>query len=106
MTVSVRDLSRITEEILLPRYGGSALDYQWVEKHEADGRSRLFLRVSPSVGALDDRSLVADVLLEFGRQGRASGVVASVWRQARTIDVERRQPRSTARAKTLPFVRE
>jgi hypothetical protein len=103
MTVAAAELSRIIDDVLRPRFGGSTLDYQWVEAEGPIGYSHLRLRVAPSLGALDQQALVADVLSEVSR---TSGVAASVWRQAGTIVVERRQPRTTLSAKTLPFVRE
>jgi hypothetical protein len=106
MTVSVADLSRVTDDVLRPRYGGSTVDYQWVECEGPGGRSRLRLRVAPSVGVLDEGALIAAVLSELARISRGSRLIAGVWRQADTITVERARPRATAGAKTLPFVRE
>ena len=106
MTVSVADLTRITDDVLRPRFGGSTVDYQWVECEGPGGRSRLRLRIAPSVGGLDGDALVAAVLSELARISRGSRLIAGVWRQAGTITVERALPRATASAKTLPFVRE
>jgi hypothetical protein len=106
MTVSVADLLRISEEHLCSRYGGSALDYQWVEVEDASGFSRLRLRVSPSVGPLDEEAVVANVLSQLGRINPGVAVAAGIWRQAATVTVERRSPRTTSGGKTLPFLRE
>jgi hypothetical protein len=106
MTVSAADLSRIIEEALRPKYGGSTLDYQWVEHEDPRGRSRLRLRIAPSVGELDRAGVVADVLSELSASSRGGRLTAGLWREAGTIVVERSSPRTTASAKTLPFVRE
>jgi hypothetical protein len=106
MTVPVAELSRIIEQAIRPKYGGSTLDYQWVEQEDSSGRSRLRLRIAPSVGGLDGAGVADDVLAELARGSRGGRLTAGVWRQAGTIGVERSQPRATASAKTLPFVRE
>jgi hypothetical protein len=106
MTISAADLARITEDVIRPKYGGSTIDYQWVEREGAGGRSRLCMRVAPSVGKVDESALISDVLSELGRLGRGARLEAGVWRQAATLTLERTRPPANAAAKTLPFVRE
>jgi hypothetical protein len=106
MTIPVSELCRIIEEVLRPRYGGSTVDYQWVEQEEPGGRSRLRLRVAPSLGDLEPATLVSVVLAGLAQGGRGGRLAADVWDQAGTIGVDRSEPRATASAKTLPFVRE
>jgi phenylacetate-coenzyme A ligase PaaK-like adenylate-forming protein len=103
MTVSVAELTRIIEEVVRPRHGGSTLDYQWVVHECPDGHSRLRLRVSPSVGPVDEAALISDVLAELARASRASRVAASVWRQAGTLEMVRQEPRRSASVKTPPL---
>jgi hypothetical protein len=106
MTVSVADLSRVMEEVLRPKYGGSTVDYQWVACEGPGGHSRLRLRIAPAVGPVDAGELTAAVLSELARSDRGSRLIAGVWQQAGTLGVERAQPRFGPSAKALPFVRE
>jgi hypothetical protein len=62
MKVPVAELLRIIEEVLCPKYGGSTLDYQWVEAEDARSYSRLRLRVDPQLGPVDGGRIVEDVL--------------------------------------------
>ena len=106
MTVAVWELVRIVEEVLCSRYGGSPLDYQWVEREERRGKGRLRLRVSPNVGAGDADRMARDVLEEFARHSQSSRIVAEVWHEAGTLEVAHERPSVTVAGKTLPFMRE
>jgi len=106
MTVPVAALVRIVEEVLCPKYGGSALHYQWVEQEDERSYTRLRLRVDPRIGQVDGGRIVADVLNEFHRLSQSSRIVAGVWRGAGTVEVIRESPRPTTAGKTLPFMHE
>jgi hypothetical protein len=106
MAVPASDLVQIAEEVLRPKYGGSALDYQWVEREDAQSLSRLVLRVAPSVGPVDTGAMVRDVLVSLERGGRGSRMVAGVWARAGAIEVVRLPPTPTERGKFLPLLKE
>jgi hypothetical protein len=93
------------EEALSGRRGLSPVDYQWVQREEADGLSRLVLRIDPSARDVDSADVVKAV---YGAlQGTRSGSLAArVWQQAGTVKLVREPIPITSRGKTLPFVQE
>jgi hypothetical protein len=106
MTVGFRKLARLIEEALVPKYGGSSLDYQWVECEDARNLTRLCLRVSPDRGAINEAELVETVLAWLQRGDGGLPLAAELWRRAGTIQVVRERPQLTAVGKTTAVVRE
>lgn len=106
MTVPVAQLVRIVEEVLCPRYGGSTLDYQWVEREDSRGRGRVILRIAPGVGPIDAAEVRQLVLEEFTRRSHSGQVVAGAWGRPGTLVVVREAPTLTSRGKALPFRQE
>lgn len=98
------ELVRLAEELLPAWYGGSPLDYQWVEQEDPSALTRLFLRVDERVGPIDDTELVSRALAEFARTRRGA-VTAAMWREAGTIRVLRQKPRLSSTGKHLPLWR-
>ena len=103
--VPVSELIRIVEELLCPQFGGSVLDYQWVEREGEGGVNRLRLRVAPRVGALDERRLAEAVLAALRARGDAT-VAAGLWSEASTIEIVRESVQPTGRGKLLPLLRQ
>jgi len=97
------DLLTLLEQALPQRFGGSPADYQLVEE-EHDGVPALALVVDPSVGALDERELLAAVY-SYMRAKRRNRLMADFWREAETVRVVRRQPEMTDAGKILPLHR-
>lgn len=96
------ELHTLVEQILPARFGGAATDYQLVEGEE-DGLPTVTIVVSPRVGEVDERAVVAAVL-ENVRSGPAyHRMMAGFWRDGETLRVERREPHSTHSAKILPL---
>ena len=106
MSVAVAELARIAEETLAATCGASSLDYQWVEREDERSLTRLYLRVDPRLGAIDEAGLVRDILAGLKRKGQTGRVHADVWGQAGTVTVLRESPKPTSRGKLLPFRRE
>jgi hypothetical protein len=106
MTVPVAQLVRIVEEVLCPRYGGSTLDYQWVEREDSRGRGHVILRIAPAVGPFDAAEVRQLVLEEFTRRSHSGHIVAGAWGRPGTLAVVREAPTLTARGKALPFLQE
>jgi hypothetical protein len=96
------DLLRVLEQVLPSRFGGTGADYQVVEE-EQDGILKLFLTISPSVGAIDERAARDAFLEELGREGGFEQVGVEFWRRAETVTVKRDWPRATKAGKILPF---
>ncbi len=104
MTVSARALSRVVEEVLPARYGGSSVDYQWIEEEDGSSFTRLWLRIDPRVGPLNEAEMV-DVILAELRPVEGGSLAAEMWRQAQTIRVLREPPLATSSGKVLPWLR-
>ncbi len=103
VTLVGSDMEHILEAVLPSRFGGSALDYQFVEEEDAQGFTRLVLRVAPHL-PVDDEGAVADCVLEaLERTGAAGALARSAWRQAGTVRVRREAPAMTSRGKLLPL---
>jgi hypothetical protein len=93
------DVVRILEEILPGRFGGTPTDYQLVEEEGEGGQAVVRLLVHPGIGPLDP-SAVAEVFLSaIGSGDGGEWMMAQIWRDARTLRVERRKPLSTASGK-------
>lgn len=93
----------------LPRlFGGDSRHYQLVEAEDRSGFTRLFLLVSPALGALDEEALRRTVLREMARRHLVPAyghVVERVWEDAGTLRVLRRDPLPTVSGKILPLHR-
>ena len=103
VTFARSNLMEIMEEELPARFGGTGLDYQLAEEEASDGRTRMTLRVSPSVGPLDEDALRAAFLNALGRGSLAEKYSADLWRSADTLDIRRERPLATRAGKVLPF---
>lgn len=102
MTFAAQQLTPLVDELLPRRFGGRPTDYQFVEDEE-DGLTRLTLRISPRVGAIDDAVAIETVLGALGRSGPAADLMAGAWRLSRTLRVSRREPHVTNALKVLPL---
>jgi hypothetical protein len=89
--------------VLPSRFGGSGLDYQLVEMEATDGVARLILRVSPSVGAVDESAVRETLLAELGRGSVQDQYQASIWRHVGTVQIAREVPVATRNGKVLPL---
>ncbi|MBI4213654.1 MAG: hypothetical protein HY534_05025 [Chloroflexi bacterium] len=103
MTVLGGDLARIVDELLPARFGGSPIDYQFVEREAPDGTISVTLRISPEAGAIDEAAVIEGVLAELRKGRPAYQLAAEVWRQAEALRVERERPVATLRGKVLPL---
>ena len=103
VTLVGSDMEYILESVLPSRFGGSALDYQFVEEEDAAGFTRLVLRVAPHLAIHDDAAVAECVLQALDRSGEAGALARSAWRQAGTVRVRREAPNMTSRGKLLPL---
>lgn len=103
MTFAGSDLARIVEEVLPAAFGGSSLDYQLCEDEGSDGRTSIVVRISPSVGAVDEGKLIWRLLEEVSRGPEHLRMAAQVWRDAGAVRVVRECPSATVRGKVLPL---
>jgi hypothetical protein len=101
MTFHDTDVIRVLERTLPDRFGGGPTDYQLVEEEDAAGRACLRLLVHPRVPRFD-ASAIADTFLTAVGAGPGGGSrMASVWREARLLAVERRPPIAAISGKLL-----
>jgi hypothetical protein len=105
MTFADADVVPILERALPGRFGGTALDYQLVERERADGTPEIVIVVSPSVGPLAPEDVVGAFLEAVGRGSGAERVASLQWRSGRTIRCERREPEKTATGKIKHLLR-
>jgi hypothetical protein len=98
VTLVGTDVVRILEEVLPARFGGSPLDYQLMEEEDASGFTKMSIVVSPRV-ELDDEDGVVDAFLE----ALGPGAIRSLWTQAGTLRLQRREPVWTERGKLMPL---
>jgi hypothetical protein len=103
MNYYVVDLYHILEKTLPSEFGGGPGDYQLVEEEDHQGQTRLTLRVAPSVGPVDEGSLLSRVRTEVARGSRGNRFMEAVWRGAGTFQVTREVPHSSHRGKILPL---
>lgn len=103
MSMRAGMLRHLSEEVLPARFGGSPLDYQWLEAEERSAFTRLILRVHPRLGQLDEKTIIQVVLQEMRRQDEGHRLMATLWSEAGSLGIERSPPQLTALGK-LPII--
>lgn len=103
VTFARTDLLRILEEVLPRRFGGALHDYQVAEEEEAGGAPTLVIRVSPSLGALDEAAVRETFVAALSAGGGGNAYFARVLDAMGTARVRREPPRATAAGKVLPL---
>jgi hypothetical protein len=94
VTIIGSDFVRILEEVLPRKYGGAATDYQLLEEENSGGQTRLSLVISPTVGMLDEKAVIATVLGELGQAAPSGTVAARLWAQTEALQIKRMHPLS------------
>ena len=84
------------------RAGGGPNDYQFWERTDERGFTKLVLAVSPDV-AIDEATLVSSVLDELRSGTAAEALTSEIWRQAGTLELVRARPASNY--KMPPIIR-
>ena len=101
------DFVEIIERELPQAFGGRSTDYQVIETEDARGLPRLELRISPRIGAVDERAVTDRfmALLRHGERSPESWAQSGVemWKQSEMVQVKRSDPLSTASGKIFPF---
>jgi hypothetical protein len=104
MTLVGSEMEQVLEQVLPERFGGSALDYQLAEEEDEQGFTRLALRVSPAVGAVDEREVLAAVLAALERASISADLAMRLWNHTGAIRVVRAAPILGARGKQQPLL--
>lgn len=95
------ELLRLIEEVLPSSFGGAPTDWQLVESEE-QGITRIQVVAHPSLGVLDESTVVSRVL-ETLNQYPGGSIMTQHWTQGETLRLVRREPYQTASAKILPL---
>jgi hypothetical protein len=103
VTLIGNEMLRILEEVLPARFGGTPLDYQMTEQEDAQSLTRLVLLISPRVEIRDDAEVIRVILDALGKSSSMAAGARTVWQQAQTLQIQRREPVATARGKVLPL---
>jgi hypothetical protein len=103
VTMVGSEMLRIIEETLPARFGGSPLDYQWMEEEDQRGFTRLYLVVHPRVSLASEQEVVETVLEALRRSSNCADAARAVWEQAGTLQLRRAEPVWTARGKLMPL---
>jgi hypothetical protein len=101
MTVLDSDVIRLLEEVLPRRFGGAPTHYQLVEDHVGGPLPRLRLLVAPAVGPVDEAAVAETFLAAVSAGSDVAAVMASAWRDARLLTIERQAPFVTGSGKIL-----
>jgi hypothetical protein len=99
VTLVGSDMVRILEEDLPSQFGGSLLDYQLVEEETAEGLTKLFLYVDPSVAVPDESELIGVFLNAMRRSMPPARLAQSQFRDGDVIGIRRTPPLRTSRGK-------
>jgi len=103
VTLVGSEMTRILEEVLPAKFGGTPLDYQILEEEDERHVTRLSLLVSPRVPIDDEQAVIDTVLQALGRGSVAADLARAIWTQARSLRVKRMQPIPTSRGKMMPL---
>lgn len=105
VTLIGNELLTILEKTLPARFGGSALDYQLLEREDEKGFTRLYLAISPRVrlGVEDEQRVVHVILNALRDSSPMADAARTIWQTAQTIQIKRMEPILTARGKLLPL---
>ncbi len=102
MTLLGTDLIRILEESILPQFGGTSTDYQFVQS-TVNGATQLAVRIRPALGPVDGQAVIRTLMAGLARGSDGDDLARAVWAQAGTLSVERAEPSVTATGKVLPL---
>lgn len=103
ITLVGSEIVHVLEHELPARFGGSPLDYQLQEQEDAQGFTRLVLRVSPRVEIADEAQAVAAVLRALADASPGGKAMSATLAQAGTVTILRAEPIWTARGKFMPL---
>jgi hypothetical protein len=97
------ELIRILDQVLPARFGGSPLDYQWVEQEDSHGLTRMALIVSPRVALDDERAVIECVLNALRESSGMADAARMIWQHAETLQIKRMEPIWSGRGKLMPL---
>jgi hypothetical protein len=93
----------LVEDVLPRRFGGRALDYQFIEQ-ERNGMSSVAIAVSPGLDGIAEDEVVDAVLAYLASRDLGDAMMTRVWQASRTLRVARREPVVTPAGKVPPLI--
>ena len=93
----------LVEEILPATFGGSAVDYQFVEEEDEEGHSKVYALVDPKLGEIDEAKLKEITYTALSGSKESQRGSKLLWDQVGTFQFLRVSPIPTKRGKILPF---
>jgi hypothetical protein len=103
ITLVGSEIVNVLEQVLPARFGGSSLDYQLQELEDAQGFTRLALRISPRVPIADEAQVISVLLNTLADSSPGGKAMSATLAQAGTVTVLRAAPIWTARGKFMPL---
>jgi len=103
VTLIGNEMVQILEEILPTHFGGSPLDYQWMEAEDEHSFTRLYLLISPRVDITDEQRVIEVIHDAMRSSSSMADAALTTWQQTKTIQIKRMEPIPTARGKLLPL---
>ncbi|MEP7207324.1 MAG: hypothetical protein ABI920_10325 [Casimicrobiaceae bacterium] len=95
------ELIVLVEDVLPKRFGGHAMDYQFVEEEE-EGIPKVTVVMHPRLGEVDEAAVV-DAVLSALQACPGGGLMTDTWRNTGTLRVRRVEPHVTGAYKLLPL---
>lgn len=102
-TFAHSNLQSVLERTLPAHFGGSSLDYQLVEDHDQSGRTRLELRIHPTVGPVDEAVARQVFLTSLASDGLVAQYHTALLDRLQSIVIVRQPPVVSPTGKILPF---
>lgn len=103
MTFQTDEVIRVLDEVLPAKFGGGPGSYQLLEQETPDGRAEVLLLASPQIGPLEEDLLIEAFLEALGSGSIVNQMMCRMWKEARLLRVERREPSNTRSGKVLHF---
>lgn len=103
VTLVGSDMTRILEEVLPSRFGGTPLDYQLLEEEDEQSLTKLSLLIHPRLEIADEALVIRTVLDELKSGDGASSMAGRIWSQSETFRIKRIEPIDTSGGKLMPL---
>ena len=103
VTLLGSEMVRILEEVLPARFGGTLLDYQFLEEEGEKGFTRLSIIVSPKIQLSNEKDVIDTFFRALAKGSDSDNYTRAVWSQTAAVRVKRMEPLWSARGKHLPL---
>jgi len=101
MTIFGCDLIKIIEERLIPEYGGSSIDYQFIEE-QVNSCTHTALIINPDVKNINEKEVLNTIYKSLSSISPAYQTQIAIWQQADALKIKRANPIANKRGKIFP----